>query len=181
MGDWFRRADVSVFTGTHTGLPYALDFLVKGRRRLVINNGTAGLGNFVGTTFGVIARLSSDLQPPADSLYGITIGGLRCDALPVRFDPVRWKARFLDQWPRGSPAHRSHSTWITNREALNATLDLQRDTARQLDVARRQAASAQRLLGRRMRAIYMDGPATRLSGEVKQAAQASSAPTRAAE
>lgn len=53
--------------------------------------------------------------------------------------------------------------------------------ARQLDVARRQAASAQRLPGRRMRAIYMDGPATRLSGEVKQAAQASSAPTHAAE
>jgi hypothetical protein len=57
--------------------------------RLVINNGAAGLGNLAGTTNGVITRLSSDPRPPADSLYGISIGGLRGDALPVRFDPAR--------------------------------------------------------------------------------------------
>jgi peptidoglycan DL-endopeptidase CwlO len=49
-----------------------------------------------------------------------------------------------------------------NQEALGATLDLQRDTARQLDAARRQAASAQRVLDQRMRAIYIDGPVTRI-------------------
>jgi hypothetical protein len=79
----------------------------------VVNNGAAGLGNFAGTTHGVITRLSSDLQPPADSLYGITIGTLRCDALPVRFDLGGWTDRFLAQWPAGSPAHRSYYTRIT--------------------------------------------------------------------
>jgi hypothetical protein len=68
--DWFRRAEVSVFACTHTGLPYAQDLVDHaGRRRLVINNGSAGLANFTETSFGVITRLSSSPQPPADSLW----------------------------------------------------------------------------------------------------------------
>jgi len=55
--DWFRRAEVTVFACTHTGLPYAQDLTDhQGRRRLVINNGSAGLANFTGTTFGVITH-----------------------------------------------------------------------------------------------------------------------------
>jgi hypothetical protein len=80
----------------------------------VINNGAAGLPAFAGTSYGVITRLSGDPSPPADSLYGTTIGGLRGDALPVRFDITRWKDRFLAQWPPGSPAHRSYFTRITS-------------------------------------------------------------------
>jgi hypothetical protein len=111
--DWFRRANVRVFACTHTGLPYAQVVADGQRRRLVINNGTAGLPNFAGTTYGVISRLSSDPQPPADSLYGATVGGLRCDALPVHFDHGWWTERFLAQWPPGSPGHRSYVTRLT--------------------------------------------------------------------
>ena len=104
--DWFHRAEVSVFACTHTGLPYAQDLTDhQGRRWLVINNGCAGLGNFAGTSFGVITRLSTSPQPPADCLYGITLDGLRCDALPLEFDPAWWIARFTAQWPPGSPAY----------------------------------------------------------------------------
>jgi hypothetical protein len=110
--DWFGRADVDVFASTHTGLPYAQVVPDGRRRRLVINNGSAGLANFAGTTYGVITRLSADPQPPADSLYGTGVGGLRCDALPVRFDAARWEERFLAQWPPGSPGHRSYLTRI---------------------------------------------------------------------
>jgi hypothetical protein len=103
--DWFGRAEVSVFACTHTGLPYAQDLADRqGRRRLVINNGSAGLASFTGTTFGVITRLSTNPQPPADSLYGTTLDGLRCDALPLAFDLASWLARFTAQWPEGSPA-----------------------------------------------------------------------------
>ena len=116
--DWFGRAEVSVLASTHTGLPYAQAIPDGPRRRLVVNNGAAGLANFAGTTHGVITRLSSDLRPPADSLYGITIGTLRCDALPVRFDPDHWRARFLAQWPPGSPGHRSYLSRITNGTQL---------------------------------------------------------------
>jgi hypothetical protein len=110
---WFGRAEVSVLASTHTGLPYAQAVPDNGHHRLVINNGAAGLGNFAGTTYGVITRLSSDPRPPADSLYGTTIGTLRCHAVPVRFDPAWWKERFLAQWPPGSPAHRSYFTRVT--------------------------------------------------------------------
>ena len=103
--DWFDRAKVSVFASTHTGLPFA-QVVADGRQgRLVINNGSAGLANFADTAYGVLTRLSSRQQVPADSLYGTTIGSLRCDALPVRFDNEAWRTRFLAQWPPGSPGH----------------------------------------------------------------------------
>ena len=111
--DWFGRAEVSVFASTHTGLPYAQAIADGRRRRLVINNGAAGLPAFAGTTYGVMTRLSSDPRPPPDSLYGTTIRALRCDALPVRFDHQRWQKRFLAQWPPGSPGHRSYFGRIT--------------------------------------------------------------------
>ena len=111
--DWFGRANVRVLASTHTGLPYAQLVPDGGAHRLVINNGTAGLPNFAGTTYGVMTRLSSHPRPPADSLYGISIGGLRGDALPVRFDPAQWKERFLAQWPPGSPGHHAYFTRIT--------------------------------------------------------------------
>jgi hypothetical protein len=116
--DWFRSADVSVLACTHTGLPYAQDLSDGARRRLVVNNGSAGLGNFADTTYGVITRLSSDPQPPADTLYGITLGTLRCDAVPVRFDLDQWTARFLAQWPPASPGHASYLARITRGTQL---------------------------------------------------------------
>jgi hypothetical protein len=110
--DWFGHADVDVFASTHTGLPYA-QVVPDGRHgRVVINNGAAGLPSFAGTSYGVLTRLSDDPRPPADSLYGVSIGGLRGDALPVRFDPAQWKERFLAQWPPGSPGHRAYFTRI---------------------------------------------------------------------
>jgi len=111
--DWFGRADVRVLASTHTGLPYA-QVVPDGRgQRLVVNNGTAGLPNFAGTTFGVLTRLSSDPAPPADSLYGATVGALRCDAVALRFDLGEWRRRFLAQWPPGSAGHRSYFTRLT--------------------------------------------------------------------
>jgi hypothetical protein len=47
------------------------------------------------------------LGPPPDTLYGITMGAVRFDPLPVRFDIDRWLARFLEQWPPGTPVQDS--------------------------------------------------------------------------
>jgi hypothetical protein len=116
--DWFHRADVSVFACTHTGLPYAQDLTDHEGRRLVINNGSAGLPNFAGTSFGVITRLSANPHPPADSLYGISIHGLRCDALALEFDLTCWRAHFVAQWPPGSPAYDRYYTRITGGTPL---------------------------------------------------------------
>jgi hypothetical protein len=128
--EWFGRADVSVLASTHTGLPYAQVVPDGRRRRLVLNNGTAGLASFAGTTFGVVTRLSSDPRPPADGLYGTTIGALRCDAVALRFDLGEWRRRFLAQWSPGSPGHRSYFTRLTGgthlrlRQAARAGVEL---------------------------------------------------------
>jgi hypothetical protein len=71
----------------------------------------AGAGERVGILYG-------DPEPPADSLYGTTVGSLGCHALPVRFDPERWKERFLAQWPPGSHGHRSYFARITRGTGL---------------------------------------------------------------
>jgi Calcineurin-like phosphoesterase superfamily domain len=118
VADWFRRADVRVFCSSHTGLPYAQDFLLGQRRHLVINSGAAGLANFRESTRGVITRLSCHFEAPAGSLYGIRVGPLRCDAMPVDFDLDRWTARFLAQWPRGSPGHDAYLARITRGTQL---------------------------------------------------------------
>ena len=117
--DWFRRAGVRVFACTHTGLPYAQGLTDdQGRQRLVINNGSAGLPNFTGTSFGVITRLSADPQPPPDGLYGISIDGLRCDAVALEFDLAWWLARFREQWPHGNPAYGRYVGRITGGTPL---------------------------------------------------------------
>ena len=108
IGGWFRDADVTAFASSHTCLAHARDFMVDGKQRLVMNNGAAGLANFAGATFGLVTRISEDPAVPAESLYGITIGGVRFDALPVRFDQQAWVKRFLANWPEGSPAHEAY-------------------------------------------------------------------------
>jgi len=101
----FREAGVTAFASTHTCLPHARDFLVDGRDRLVVNNGSAGIPNFARTTFGLVTRISADPAVPSESLYGIAIGGARFDALPVRFEQAAWVERFLANWQPGTPGH----------------------------------------------------------------------------
>jgi peptidoglycan DL-endopeptidase CwlO len=49
-----------------------------------------------------------------------------------------------------------------NHEALQATLDRQRETTQRIDQARRRLAAATEVMGDRVRAIYMGGPVTGL-------------------
>ena len=119
---WFADAQVSGLLCTHTCLPFGQiwDTFGSGEehrgavvgagrgRRAVFNNGSAGMANFSGTTFGLITRVSADLTVPSDSLYGGLADGLRYDALPVHFDTEAWLERFGGRWPEGSDAHLSY-------------------------------------------------------------------------
>jgi cell wall-associated NlpC family hydrolase len=49
-----------------------------------------------------------------------------------------------------------------NQEALQETLDRQRETAMRLQSARRRLAASERVMDERIRAIYIEGPVTRL-------------------
>ena len=113
VAEYFRQAAVSAFASPHTGLPFLQDFEVGGQRRLVINNGAAGMPNFKGTTFGVLTRIASGGQRPRDSLYGTTLNGRRFDALPIHYDQAGWLARFLSHWPAGSTAHTAYFNRIS--------------------------------------------------------------------
>ncbi len=133
--DYFQRANVTAFACTHTCLPFAQDFRPSvdfsqhesanqlrdfpnpkqfEDRRIVINNGSAGMANFQGTTFGLLTRISVHPKRPEASLYGTSLANLRFDALPIHFDMTRWTNRFLNNWPEGSPAHTSYFGRIQN-------------------------------------------------------------------
>lgn len=113
--DWLRRGQAQVLACTHTGLPYAQDVAAQdgaapdGSVGLVVNNGAAGLPCFAGLQAGVMTRLSTDLRPPQDALYGVELAGVRCDAVPVRYDVARRQRELLASWPPGSPAHTSYA------------------------------------------------------------------------
>lgn len=119
VASYFESARVVAFASTHTGTAFAQDFHVGGVRRLVINNGAAGLPNFKGTQFGVLTRISARAQVPAASLYGATLGAARFDALPIHYDQAAWCERFLANWPEGSPAHAGYFERIVRGPEFN--------------------------------------------------------------
>lgn len=65
-----------------------------------------------------------------------------------------------------------------NQEALQETKDRQRRTARRLAAARKQLAGSEQVMGERIRAIYIDGPVTRL-GQLLEVQTVSDAVTMA--
>lgn len=109
IADWFDRAQVSVFACSHTSKPFIQDFRVGGRHCVVVNNGSAGLPNFSGQPYGVVTRISADAKPSADALYGLDLGGLRVEALPVRYDHACWQREFERLWPEGSAAFKLYA------------------------------------------------------------------------
>lgn len=112
MAERFRRANCRIFASSHTCLPCAQDYRVDDQVCAVINNGAAGMPNFVGDLRGVVTRLS--VHPPAvPTLYGRELDGVHVSAVPLGFDVGAWQRRFLRQWPPGSPAHVSYFARIT--------------------------------------------------------------------
>jgi hypothetical protein len=105
----FNEAGVDCFACTHTCLPFAQDFVVEGLRKIVINNGSAGMPNFRDTSYGCITRFAVDAKSTEiDALYGTSLNGVRVDAVPLRFDTDAWKQQFVSTHPEASPAHMSY-------------------------------------------------------------------------
>ena len=111
----FEEAGVRVFASSHTCLPVFQPVDVPGGRRLIANNGAAGMPNFRGTRFGLLTRIS--VHPSADALYGERLGPLHVEALAVRYDHERWLERFDALWPTDSPAPASYRRRILDGPA----------------------------------------------------------------
>jgi hypothetical protein len=95
------------FACSHTCAPALRAF----DRCFVVNNGAAGMGNFAGSSAGVVTRIASLPLPEAldaKRLYGMYERDVWVDALRVDFDLATWLRRFDAMWPARSPAALSY-------------------------------------------------------------------------
>ncbi|MDA0224965.1 MAG: hypothetical protein O2975_02510 [Proteobacteria bacterium] len=105
----FDAARVSLFASSHTCLPVLQAFAGA---RAIINNGAAGMPNFSGQREGLVTRVS--VHPARNAVYGMRLGALYVDAVPLAYDARAWEATFLAQWPQDSDAHASYYARIVN-------------------------------------------------------------------
>lgn len=127
IASYFDDAQVIAFACTHTGLPFMQDFRFGDRRRLIANNGAAGLPNFAGEPYGLLTRIAAAGLPRVAGVYGTEIEGLRFDALAIRYDAAAWWARFSRNWPPGSAGRRAYGRRIESGP------DFDRERARRFD------------------------------------------------
>ncbi len=99
----FPAANAKIFASSHSCLPVMQEFAGG---RVIANNGSAGMPNFRGTSFGVVTRIS--VRASAGALYGVRAAHLFVEAIPLDYDAQAWRRRFLAQWPAGSAAHASY-------------------------------------------------------------------------
>ena len=105
----FDLAKVDVFASSHTCLPVLQAF---GGRRVLVNNGAAGMPNFKGTTFGLVTRVAC--SPSNAALHAIPIGDIFVEAIPLHYVAAAWQRHFVAHWPEGSDAYASYYLRIVN-------------------------------------------------------------------
>ena len=115
------RNNIDLFASSHTCLPIADTVTLAGAQRGVINNGSAGMANFAGTSFGVISRIArwEERPSPVLPLYEARVGQLRVSAVAVPFDLNSWLTRFQRCWPVGSAASESYLERIKHGPAFD--------------------------------------------------------------
>lgn len=96
------QAGADIFASSHTCLPVLQSF----DNGIVVNNGAAGMPNLHGETFGIATRIS--VRRGNQAIYAARRGNVSVEAVPLRYDAVAWRKRFLAQWPPGSDAHESY-------------------------------------------------------------------------
>ena len=111
---WTAAAEVDLFACTHTCTPLAAVFTQLGCA--MINNGAAGMPNFVAQPSGLVTRISAPAAPadPA-ALYSARLKDVSIEAVPVLYDHRRWQQLFARLWPPGSPAAVSYRTRIAGQ------------------------------------------------------------------
>lgn len=118
LAAWFRLSSADLIASTHTGLPVLWSGLVDGRSRVVVNNGSAGMGNLSSDPRGLITRIALS-SPSAEPVAGLERNGLYLSLLPVAFDVERWLRQFDRIWPAGSAAAISYRDRIIAGSSLD--------------------------------------------------------------
>ncbi len=117
LAEWFQASGADMIASAHTCLPVLWSGMVGGKERLVVNNGSAGMGNLTSDPCGLITRISHT-APVGDATAGLEHGGLQVDLLPVNYDIHAWLRLFDQLWPAGTPAAVSYRARILGGTAL---------------------------------------------------------------
>lgn len=117
LAGWFSASDADVIVSTHTCLPVLWSGLVSGRSCVVANNGSAGMGNLLKDTRGLVTRVGVS-SPRAESVASIERAGLNVSLIPVAFDQDNWLREFDRLWPAGSAAALSYRSRIAGGASL---------------------------------------------------------------
>ena len=111
--NYFEFSKVDVFASTHTGLAFLREFSLKGKKKIIVNNGSAGMPNFSNKLSGLITRIATKPLQMNNKLYGINIDGVFIDALSIDYDQTAWLKLFQKNWPINSPASQAYYQRIT--------------------------------------------------------------------
>jgi hypothetical protein len=115
MAQVFEQSQMNIFASSHT---CAAGIRVFESLGAVINNGSAGMANLLGSSHGIMTRISVHPAPTAlPVLHSQFYAGVFLQAVKVDFDLVQWQQQFLRTWPPGSPAYESYFERITRGPA----------------------------------------------------------------
>ncbi len=110
---WLEESGAQLIVATHTCLPA----LWHTDERAIINNGSAGMGNFHDDARGMITRIGVASRHP-QALLSQPVGALQVELLPVAFDVHAWQTLFQRWWPEGSDAALSYGERMRQGTAL---------------------------------------------------------------
>ncbi|WP_273206627.1 metallophosphoesterase family protein [Marinobacter subterrani] len=119
LSEWFLASGADVIASTHTCLPVLWSGLVSGKRRVVANNGSAGMANLQSDPRGLITRIALS-SPVAEPVAGLERQGLHVSLLPVDYSLEAWLPEFDRLWPAGSPAAVSYRHRMLHGTSLRA-------------------------------------------------------------
>lgn len=111
LAEWFGESGADVIASTHTCLPVLWSGTAGERSRIVINNGSAGMGNLVQDPRGLITRIGLT-SPATEPVAGLERRGLNVSLVPVAYDLTAWLPQFDRLWPSGSAASVSYRSRI---------------------------------------------------------------------
>lgn len=117
LAEWFGESGADVIASTHTCLPVLWSGTVDGRSRVVVNNGSAGMGNLEQDPRGLVTRIGLT-SPLAEPVAGLERRGLNVSLIPVAYDLSAWLPRFDQLWPGGSAAAISYRSRIVAGTSL---------------------------------------------------------------
>lgn len=106
LHQWFAQTGATLMACTHTCLPALWQHQDTSLSHTIINNGSAGMGNLLNDSRGLITRISA--IPANTSLVSASQGELDVALVPVPFDAEAWLTRFDRWWPAGSDASLSY-------------------------------------------------------------------------